>query len=111
MNNSTNHRQRTACLIITLIVTAACLLLVCICAAYRMVSFAAANGYCNEETEFVVASYNEKIAVFENGSIEPIEIFDVYVNSLPPEDIKAVNSGIHAYGSEELNRLIEDYTS
>lgn len=61
--------------------------------------------------QYVVSAYNNKIAVFEYGKSYPLEIFDVYVNSLPEPDVVSIQNGIHIYSTEQLRSVIEDYTS
>lgn len=60
---------------------------------------------------YILREYNGKLAVFNGDDNAPSEIFDVYVNSFGEVDRKALYKGITAYSEEELNRLIEDYTS
>ena len=54
---------------------------------------------------------DEKIAVFAQGDSVPIEIYDVYITTLPEKDQKSLRKGISAKGRTELRILIEDYTS
>jgi hypothetical protein len=61
--------------------------------------------------EYVLKEYNGSIAVFYSGSKSPIEVFDVDVFSLPEEDQQMLSQGITAATAQELQSLIEDYTS
>lgn len=63
------------------------------------------------EERYVLKEYNGKIASFRYDDENPIDIFDVSVNSFGEYDKQALYNGIIAYSEEELNRLIEDYTS
>ncbi|MBQ5315820.1 MAG: hypothetical protein J6J52_07365 [Oscillospiraceae bacterium] len=65
----------------------------------------------SEERRYILKEYNGKIASFYYNSEEPIDIFDVSVNSFGEYDKQELYKGIVAYSEEELNRLIEDYTS
>lgn len=64
-----------------------------------------------ETEQYVVGVYKEKIAIFTQGDSVPIEIFDVYVTTLPPKDQKTLRKGVYVQGKAELKRMIEDYTS
>ena len=61
--------------------------------------------------EYIIGVYQEKIAVFTQGDRLPIEIFDVYVSTLPALDQKELLKGIKVTGRIELKQRIEDYTS
>lgn len=61
--------------------------------------------------EYTIGVYQEKIAVFTQGDNLPIEIFDVYVSTLPVLDQKELLKGIKVRGKLELKQRIEDYTS
>ncbi len=61
--------------------------------------------------EYVIGVYQEKIAVFTQGDSLPIEIFDVYVSTLPALDQKELLNGVKVKGKVELRKRIEDYTS
>ncbi|HOD02299.1 MAG: hypothetical protein BWY46_01979 [Firmicutes bacterium ADurb.Bin300] len=68
------------------------------------------------ETSTTVASvytlkeYNGKLAVFETGTDCPLEVFSIFVSSLPETDRDMLKTGIGANTKAELLRLIEDYT-
>lgn len=64
-----------------------------------------------ETEQYIVGVYKEKIAIFTQGDSIPIEIFDVYVTTLPPKDQKTLRKGVYVQGKAELKRMIEDYTS
>lgn len=63
----------------------------------------------SENGQFMLGVYEEKIAVFQNGKI--IEIYDVYVNTLPESDRILLRNGIIIEGKKELKEKIEDFTS
>lgn len=59
---------------------------------------------------YFLKSYQGKVAAFESGNSEPIEILDVRTEDLPQGDQKQLDSqGIPAKDREALRRLIEDY--
>ncbi len=64
-----------------------------------------------ENEKYTIGVYEEKIAVFAQGDSVPIEVYDVYVTTLPESDQKALRKGIEVYGKVKLKYLIEDYTS
>ncbi len=68
------------------------------------------NPYLTE-TRYKVAEYQGKIAVFKNNSEIPLDIFDEYVSALPLHDRELLEKGILAETEEELQKIIEDYTS
>lgn len=70
-----------------------------------------AETLVTEERYYILKEYNGKIASFYYDDENPIDVFDVYVNSFGEYDKEALCKGIIAYSEEELNRLIEDYTS
>ena len=62
-------------------------------------------------SEYIIGVYQEKIAVFAQGDSLPIEVYDVYVSTLPVLDQKELLKGIKVNGKIELKQRIEDYTS
>lgn len=60
---------------------------------------------------YILKEYNGKIATFRTNSEEPIEIFDVYVSTLPDSEFKCLQKGLYAKDEFELQELIEAYTS
>lgn len=63
------------------------------------------------DERYILKEYNGKIASFYYNDENPIDIFDVSVNSFGEYDKQSLYKGIIAHSEEELNRLIEDYTS
>lgn len=104
-------------ILITLII---CTIILCI---FILVFFMQENPSSNkdiattESTKQVITSgyilkeYNGKIATFRSGSKTPIEVFDVYVSTLPKSEINVLKKGLHAKDDQELQELIEAYTS
>lgn len=60
---------------------------------------------------YTIKDYNGKIAVFNNNSAFPEEIYERNVNSFPPIDQELLKNGIIANTREELERKLEDYIS
>ncbi len=60
---------------------------------------------------YTMAEYKGKIAVFKNNENVPIDIYDVYVSTLPQHDRILLEKGIKIETPEELQSIIEDYTS
>lgn len=69
------------------------------------------NKYISPIKYYVLSDYQGKIAVFENGNSIPINVFDTYTSSLPQHDRALIEKGIKATTTDELQSLIEDYTS
>ncbi len=63
------------------------------------------------QSYYVVKDYNGKIAVFENGEHVPKTIFESYTSLLPEHDRILLINGIRAETEEELQKIIEDFTS
>lgn len=63
------------------------------------------------ESEYVIGVYQEKIAVFAQGDKIPIEVYDVYVSTLPEKDRQDLYKGVKVLSKAELKLKIEDYTS
>ncbi len=59
---------------------------------------------------YLLKEYDGNLAVFENGSSEPAEVFSVAVSSFPEADRTLLETGIVVHSKAELQRLIEDYT-
>lgn len=59
----------------------------------------------------ILGSYKGYIALFEEGSTEPRQIFPNPVVSLPPEDQKKLEEGILVRSQYQLRQLLEDYLS
>lgn len=59
---------------------------------------------------YTVKEHDGKIAVFQNGSNDPIKILDgPYVRDLPTFDRELLENGITVETETELNALLEDY--
>lgn len=63
------------------------------------------------QAPYTLGVYQGKIASFHTGSDEPMEVFEVYLDSLPAVNRQELLRGIPAQSLQELQRLIEDYTS
>ena len=64
-----------------------------------------------QNTQYTVKDYNGKIAVFENDSNYPQNVYDSYTSVLPETDQKRLREGIIVSNTADLQRIIEDYTS
>ena len=60
---------------------------------------------------YVLKEYGGKLAVFPYGSTTPSQVLDVYLRTLPSYDRDALASGIEVRDEQELQKLLEDYTS
>lgn len=54
---------------------------------------------------------NGYIALWHDGTSEPVEIFPYRADSLPIADQRALEKGIPISSQEDLSRLLEDYLS
>lgn len=60
---------------------------------------------------YKISVYMNKLAVYKNNSTKPEKVYDVFVNTLPYEDRKALQNGIIVKNEQDLQSIIEDYTS
>ena len=60
---------------------------------------------------YTLTQYEGKLALFKRGYSMPVEIYDVYLSSLPDSERGKIESGITAQSDEEILKIIEDYTS
>lgn len=65
----------------------------------------------NASPEFVLRSYEGKIAVFRPDDSKPLEVLDIYVTHLPDLDIERLEAGIPVRDQDELLRYLEDFDS
>lgn len=85
--------------------------------ALALSSFASVKGQAPQNKNEAVAGYytlsvyDGRVAVFENGSDKPETVFDTYISSLPYPEQNELQNGITVYDRQELQKLIEDYTS
>jgi|GEM_PF-1710392 len=69
------------------------------------------NKYIQKNDYYTIKEYQGKIAVFINEEPIPIDIYEVYVYSLPAHDRENLSKGFRVENVEDLQRIIEDYTS
>lgn len=62
------------------------------------------------EPIFLIGEWEGQVAVFEGGQKFPMQVYDVYISTLPEEAQKQVRQGIAADDEAELFTLLEDYT-
>lgn len=92
------------------------LLFIPVCAAGVLLGGIAAYNYTPESSgkeltmSYTLREYEGKIGVFRDGNTVPDEILDVYLITLPEEDVKKLRNGIEANGQDEVRSLIEDFT-
>jgi len=60
---------------------------------------------------YYLRDFEGMLAVFAADNPEPLHIYEIFTDSLPPEDGRRLRFGIGARNEAELQRLIEDYTS
>ncbi|MEG1993544.1 MAG: hypothetical protein RR048_01405 [Oscillospiraceae bacterium] len=63
------------------------------------------------EFEYILKENSGKLSVYKKNQAEPIETFNVYINTLPVYDQKELSDGIYIKNYEELLTLVEDYIS
>ncbi len=62
----------------------------------------------NPKDFYHLATMGDLIALFdEEGAV--LEVYEIYVHILPPEDIKQLNVGIKIENEQHLRQLLEDF--
>ena len=69
------------------------------------------NQYIQNNDYYTIKEYQGKVAVFINEEPVPIDVYESYVYSLPKHDREALSTGIRVESVEDLQKIIEDYTS
>ncbi|HIT54158.1 MAG TPA: hypothetical protein IAD07_09500 [Candidatus Fimivicinus intestinavium] len=69
------------------------------------------NSQATAQAPYWLGIHQGKVASFQAGHAEPLEVFDIYLSSLPKVNQQELLRGIPAQNRRELQRLIEDYTS
>ena len=60
---------------------------------------------------YTLREFDGRLAVFAAGEEEPIQVLDLDIRLLPPYDQGLLRAGIDTADEQELQRLLEDYTS
>ncbi len=63
------------------------------------------------ENYYTVRDFNGKVAVFKNDETTPTTVFEAYTSLLPEKDRQRLQNGIRVENKEELQKIIEDFTS
>lgn len=69
------------------------------------------NENQNKEEFYTIKEYEGKIAVFKNNNSKPTTIYEAYVSLLPESDQIKLQNGITVNNTNDLQQIIEDYTS
>lgn len=62
-------------------------------------------------TYYVIKEYKGRIALFVNNNELPKETYEIFTSSLPSEDAEKIRKGITVTNENDLQRILEDYTS
>ena len=62
------------------------------------------------EKVYVLRDYNGRLAVFKDGSSEPVKVFRILTENYGETDREMLENGITVVGEDGLRRIIEDYT-
>ncbi|MBO5066191.1 MAG: hypothetical protein J6D06_08775 [Clostridia bacterium] len=62
------------------------------------------------QMNYVLKDYNGRIALFYENQEKPLQIYNVFTDSLPYNDAKLLEKGI-TVKSNELNDVLSDYIS
>ena len=66
------------------------------------------NG--TQEPAYVIGDWQGQVAVFEGRQAYPMQVFDVYVGTLPATQRQQVLDGVPVHDGEQLWQVLEDYT-
>ena len=58
---------------------------------------------------YTVKEFNGKVAVFDYGESQPIEILDCPVSNLPHNEAEKIKIGINISSEQQLQNIIEAY--
>ena len=64
----------------------------------------------NRPSYYTIKEHDGKVAIFRNGDTQPFNVYDSYVSVLPESDQEKLKDGITVSNTEDLQRVIEDYT-
>ena len=67
--------------------------------------------YCITLLGFLLGIHNGRIALWEDGSAEPVRVFPYQAEALPSADRMRLEEGIRIDTADQLITLIEDYFS
>lgn len=68
------------------------------------------EGRSSRPAAYTIREWEGQVAVFERDQPFPRQVFDVYVETLPPEIQQQVRQGVPAEDEARLSVLLEDYT-
>ncbi|MBE6828443.1 MAG: hypothetical protein E7514_07560 [Ruminococcaceae bacterium] len=91
--------------VLTLVITAAVLI------SFNLASKDDQSVETTASPLYTLGVYDGRVALYKRNFSMPVEIYDVYLDTLPEADRGLIENGIYAYSDEEAERLIEDYTS
>lgn len=69
------------------------------------------NGPSERVVQQTLREWNGQIALFESGSDEPAEVYEVSVAALPEEEQQRLREGIVIEDEQMLASLLDNYTS
>lgn len=62
------------------------------------------------DAAYTLREYNGFLALFTDGNSLPDAVYSVPIDSLPEADRKSLADGINVNNTQELQRLLEDFT-
>lgn len=60
---------------------------------------------------YLLKAWGGTVALFDKNGTEPLTVYEVAVQSLPPEEQRRLQEGIAVGSDEELQEILENYTS
>lgn len=62
-----------------------------------------------DETKYFLGEFKGNLAIYQTNNQVPLEVLDVYIESLPERDIERIKSGVFADTLNEIMMIAEDY--
>ena len=60
-------------------------------------------------SQYIIMEYEDKIALFEEGSDSPLAVYSVPIDGINPADYELLKEGIRLRDLSEVARLLEDW--
>lgn len=78
---------------------------------YQIRGTESASERSQPEYQYILREYQGMLAAFTLDESEPFQVFPLFTDSLPEEDIRKLQEGIYAEDTAALQILIAEYTS
>ena len=62
-----------------------------------------------DETKYFLGEFKGNLAIYQTDNQVPLEVLDVYIESLPERDVERIENGVFADTLNEIMMIAEDY--